>query len=80
MDGKYGHENDRGMGSFGAALIGMAVGAAAVAWAHKDTREKIKKKARELNDKGTETVEDLKDKIDEKKEKIKKNTQTYSLQ
>jgi len=71
-------------GKLGAALIGVAVGmvlgAAAVVFANKETREKVEKKAKEWRDKGKKKLDEteekargkLAEKLTEVKERVEK--------
>jgi hypothetical protein len=61
----------KGMGVLAAAFIGAVLGAAAVILAHKDTREKIQKRAKKLIQAGQEKTKEAKEKAAKEMEKAK---------
>jgi gas vesicle protein len=64
--------NERGMNGLGAAMVGAAVGAAAVILSDKDKRERLKTKYNELMQKGEKSVNRTKEVVDDAKEEGKK--------
>lgn len=62
-------DNRRGMSNFTAVLLGAIAGAAAVLLYNKDTREKLKLKAKYLMEKGEKTVEEAKTRVDEARDR-----------
>jgi gas vesicle protein len=58
-----------GISPLGAALVGAAVGAAAVALSDKKTRERLKKKGHDLLEQGEKKLDEAKVKLDEAKVK-----------
>jgi gas vesicle protein len=61
-------DKDKGMHPLTAAVIGAAVGAAAVALSDKNKREKLRQKANMLMDKSKEQLDVAKQKVDQAKE------------
>ena len=63
--------NKKGVNPFTTAVVGAAVGAAAVALSKKENREKIRSKAQEIMNKGGKSLKTVQEKIDEAKEESK---------
>jgi len=63
---------ERGMGSLGAALVGMVIGAVAVALSNKETRKKIRNTLDDWMETGEEKLQQAKEKAEDVKERGRK--------
>lgn len=63
-DNKDKREDRKGVSPLATAVVGAAIGAAAVALSNKKTRDRIGKKVGELRDQGNKALNDLKKRAD----------------
>jgi gas vesicle protein len=62
-----GNDNKKGIGAFGAAIIGAVAGAAAVYLSDKKNREKARGKLEEIKSKTDEKINEAKEELEQKK-------------